>query len=145
MHIRSVGFVLLCLVGAPAWSQDAPSAGTIDASVPSLSTDETAVASAEVESPVEDVVVDVKWNAISPIKQVKPVVPPFAKLTRPIRCKLQFTIDETGNPTTINVGECPEAMKANALKAARKWRFEPYRQDGSVVQARFTAVLVIRH
>ena len=50
------------------------------------------------------------------------LVPPFAKLPRPIVCKLRYTVDAVGTTTEVSPVECPDAMQANAIKAGMKWR-----------------------
>jgi outer membrane biosynthesis protein TonB len=95
-------------------------------------------------SRAEPEVLELKWHDVTTRRQVKPVVPPFAKLARPIRCKIRFTVDEAGLPVEIDVAECPGVLRENATKAARKWRFEPYIQDGIARKTHFAAILVIR-
>jgi outer membrane biosynthesis protein TonB len=132
--------VLICLLTGPAMAQEAdvaPSEEAVAAAEPSGA--ETAGGEARASE-----VVDVKWHDVKARKQVKPVVPPFAKLKLPIRCKIAFTVDELGAPVSIDIGECPEAMHDNAKKAARKWRFEPYVFEGEPRRVRFTVVVVIQ-
>ena len=89
--------------------------------------------------------VQVKWHAMTPVKQTKPVVPPFAKLPRPIVCKLRYTVDSLGNTTEVAPVECPDAMQANAIKAGMKWRFEPVMVDGVATPVQFNMILKITH
>jgi hypothetical protein len=93
-------------------------------------------------APASDVL-KLKWQDVKSTKQVKPVVPPFAKLPRPIRCEIVFTIDEAGVPSDVQVDSCPELMQPNAKKAANKWRFEPVMREGQARKASFKVILKI--
>ncbi len=100
--------------------------------------------SAEAAAPASDVL-ELKWHDVKATKQVKPMVPAFAKIPRPIKCKMVFTIDEAGTPSEVQVEECPEALKPNAKKAGHKWRFEPVMREGEARKASFTVILKINH
>ena len=79
------------------------------------------------------------------LRQVDPVYPPFARLAR-IQgvVVLLMTIDEAGVPTDVKVLEGQPALQAEALSAARRWRFEPARVDGRPVPATFRLTLNFR-
>jgi len=98
---------------------------------------------ATASTPAADVL-QVKWHDVKATKQVKPSVPPFAKIALPTKCKIQFTIDEAGIPSLIQIEECPEKLKPNAEKAANKWRFEPVMRHGQAQKAAFTVILNIK-
>ncbi len=97
----------------------------------------------EVRPPPAANVLQLKWNDVKATKQVKPIVPPFAKLSMPIRCEIVFTIDEQGVPFEVAIEECPEALHRNATKAANKWRFEPVIREGQAWKASFKVILKI--
>jgi len=105
--------------------------------------DDPAPVPAPAPAPAEDVL-QLRWGDVKPIKQVKPRHPAFAKIPLPARCKIRFTIDTQGVPEQVVISECHEKLKANAEKAAMKWRFEPVKKGGLAKKAAFTAVFLIR-
>jgi protein TonB len=55
-----------------------------------------------------------------------------------------MVIDGMGVPTTVTVLSGPPQFQAEALRAARQWRFTPARQNGQAVEAAFNLTLQFR-
>lgn len=144
MGYRSILLPIVVLLGSSALAEDGSSAPPAEAEAVASAQPTTSAATGSADAVTSDVM-EIKWTDVTAQKQVKPVVPPFAKLTRPIRCKIQFTIDEGGLPVGIGVDECPAALQANAEKAANRWRFDPYMVEGQARKARFSIIVVINH
>ncbi len=81
-------------------------------------------------------------SGLAILHQVDPIYPDFAR-----RAHLQgivvllMTVDERGQPTTVQVQEGHMAFHEAAMQAARQWRFEPAQVDGRAVSARFRLTL----
>jgi len=81
-------------------------------------------------------------SGLAILHQVDPLYPDFAR-----KAHLQgivvllMTVDERGQPTTVQVQEGHVAFHEAALQAARQWRFEPAQFEGRAVPARFRLTL----
>lgn len=54
---------------------------------------------------------------------------------------LEVRVDPTGAVTEAKVMEGPEELRAAAIEALKKWRYEVYKKDGKPVSVRFTVLM----
>ena len=77
------------------------------------------------------------------LSQVQPTYPILAKMTRvqgPV--VLRMTIDRHGVPTEVLVASGPQPLQAEAVRAAKLWRFVPATVDGQAVAATFQLTIL---
>lgn len=81
-------------------------------------------------------------EALRILRQVDPIYPTLARFAHVQgTVVLAMTIDERGHPTEVQVLEGHSALRDEAVRAARLWRFEPASQDGRPVAASFHLTL----
>ncbi|MEP7211753.1 MAG: TonB family protein [Acidobacteriota bacterium] len=69
-------------------------------------------------------------------KQAAPVYPAAAKSIRAAGVvKVEVTVSETGDVTTVEKASGPALLQAAAKDAIRKWKFKPFMRDGQAVKA----------
>ncbi len=81
----------------------------------------------------------VHWSEVRPKKKVEPKTPRAATelgLTDE-RCNLRLFIDEKGSVYDVKTEACPAIYKDNAVAAAWKWKFYPYKIEGRAQKAQF--------
>ena len=85
---------------------------------------------------------NVHWCRVVPKVMIAPKYPVEAQ-KKGIEgvCKVRFFIDEEGKPYDIKIEQCPEVFHEAATKAAWKWRFTPFEEDGEAVKATFLLAL----
>ncbi len=67
---------------------------------------------------------------------VQPSYPAIAKSMRMTgTVKIDFTVDEKGDVTTIQSSTGPDMLKRAALDALKKWKFKPFERDGQPAKA----------
>jgi periplasmic protein TonB len=67
---------------------------------------------------------------------VQPSYPAIAKSMRMTgTVKIDFTVDEKGDVTTIQSSSGPDMLKRAALDALKKWKFKPFEKDGQPAKA----------
>lgn len=89
--------------------------------------------------------VELSQTQVRILSQVQPIYPLLAKAAR-IQgdVVLLMTIDATGAPTDVQVASGPPQLHAEALRAARLWRFAPALVDGRAVPAMFRLTIAFR-
>lgn len=101
------------------------------------------VGSPATEAPVAPVELD--FSQVKVLQRVDPAYPPMA-----LRAHLQgavvllMSIDAQGRPTDVQVVSAHPLFQAEALRAARQWRFEPARLGERAVPAQFRLTLNFR-
>lgn len=89
--------------------------------------------------------ISIDVNAVHVLHQVDPAYPPLAKMAHlQGDVVLHMVIDERGTPTSVDVVSGPPQFHAEALRAARLWRFTPARVNGEAVAAAFNLTLQFR-
>ncbi len=82
--------------------------------------------------------VEIAAAQVQVLSSVQPVYPAMAKLARVQgSVVLLMTIDARGVPTAVEVVSGPPQLQAEALRAARLWRFSPALVGGQAVPAQF--------
>jgi periplasmic protein TonB len=67
---------------------------------------------------------------------VQPSYPAIAKSMRMTgTVKIDFTVDEKGDVSTIQSSSGPDMLKRAALDALKKWKFKPFEKDGQPAKA----------
>jgi periplasmic protein TonB len=67
---------------------------------------------------------------------VQPSYPAIAKSMRMTgTVKIDFTVDEKGDVTTIQSSTGPDMLKRAAVDALKKWKFKPFERDGQPTKA----------
>ncbi len=67
---------------------------------------------------------------------VQPSYPAIAKSMRMTgTVKIDFTVDEKGDVSTIQSSTGPDMLKRAALDALKKWKFKPFEKDGQPAKA----------
>ena len=77
------------------------------------------------------------------LSQVQPVYPSLARAARvqgPV--VLRMTIDTLGVPTDVQVASGHPALQAEAMRAARLWRFAPAMVNGQALSATFQLTII---
>ncbi|HJU84431.1 MAG TPA: TonB family protein [Holophagaceae bacterium] len=89
--------------------------------------------------------VSIDMSAVHVLQQVTPVYPPLAKMSHlQGDVVLRMVIDPAGHPLSVDVVSGPPQFQAEALRAARLWRFTPARINGEAVAAAFNLTLQFR-
>ena len=86
---------------------------------------------------------EVESASVRILSQVQPNYPQMARIARiqgPV--VLRMTIDTQGIPTDVQVASGPHALQAEAVRAARLWRFVPATVDGHPTAATFQLTIV---
>jgi protein TonB len=86
---------------------------------------------------------EISSASIRILSQVQPTYPAMAKLARiqgPV--VLRMTIDSQGIPTEVQVASGHHALQAEAVRAARLWRFVPATVDGLPTAATFQLTIL---
>jgi protein TonB len=87
-------------------------------------------------------VIDVEMAQVQVLHRVDPVYPALARLVGAQGdVVLRMTIDAKGLPSEVKVVSGPEALRAEALRCARQWRFTPALMGGEAVPAAFNLTL----
>jgi periplasmic protein TonB len=91
--------------------------------------------------PSPDAVVSTNPVEIGSLKEyatriVSPTYPAVAKSMRMTGAvKIDFTVDEKGEVTTIQNSSGPDMLKRAAIDALKKWKFKPFERDGQPTKA----------
>jgi TonB family protein len=86
--------------------------------------------------------IEITVSQVKVLHSVTPVYPNLARLTRRQGdVVLRLTIDPQGAVSEVHVVSGPEVFHAEALRAARAWRFTPARVGGEAVPAVFNLTL----